>query len=82
MILLRDRLIIKKNKPKAENSQGIVLTETMVQNVMHGVVEEVGLEVKHIKVGDEVMYSPFHYDDLGDERIIVAEEDIWAITSR
>jgi co-chaperonin GroES (HSP10) len=80
MILLRDRLIVRPDKPKTEDASGLTLVTE--EKVKRGIVEEVGGGVKDVKKGDHIMYSPFHYDEVDEGTIIIAEEDVWAVLNR
>lgn len=78
---LRDRVIIKPDEETEEVAKGgiLVARASVLKPVNRGVVELVGTAVKEVKKGDKVIYSPYHYEEFDEGRIIVAEEDVWAI---
>ncbi len=83
---LRDRILIRPNKREEVTKGGIVLDATVASEpIKQGVVDEVGKGVKEVKKGDMVIYSPYHYENFDEDaygkRIIIAEEDVWAIVT-
>jgi len=64
---------------KEEESDGVYVPEDMKKRLSKGEVVNVGGEVTHVKVGDVVIFSPFHYDEITEDLLICDEQDIWGI---
>lgn len=68
-----DRVFVRIDK-KPQNSQGIILPDTAVNEQNYGTVESVGEKVTMVKAGDRVCFHIF--DDLPtpDENLVVVRE--------
>lgn len=79
---LADRVVLKPVAAEEKTASGIILPESAKEKPEQGKVVAVGKEVKEIKEGDIVLYSkygPTEVKVLGEELLIVKEEDVLAI---
>ena len=64
-----------------ETSEGIYVPDETKKRLSKGEVIGIGEEVKHVIVGDVVIFSPFHYDEVNEELFVVEENDIWGVVN-
>ena len=62
--------------PLKEEKSGITMAED--KKVFTGKVISIGKDVKEIHEGDTVIYSPFHFEEIGEVHI-ADERDVWCI---
>lgn len=75
---LGNRLLISPLKEDLKTSSGIILTKVDKER-SKGVVSAVGSECTKVKVGDSILFSPLHYEEIDADNWIIEEEDVWAI---
>jgi chaperonin GroES len=78
-IAVGDKLIVKYDSSKKETTKGgIILTDTSKDLPNEGEVISIGSEVKNIKVGDNILFSPYEYDEIENDFFIMSEYSVWA----
>lgn len=85
MILLGERVLIKKQKTEEEKVNGLYIPQSAVeegrvgQTLAVGEVVQLGTDcVEDIQVGDMVFFVKYDNVDFDSEHVIVLEEDIHA----
>lgn len=78
MKALGDKVLVKPEPQSDTTESGITLVEGGKKPLMKGTVISVGSEVKAVKNGDHILFSPFHYDEVDKNNIVMLEDDIWA----
>lgn len=55
---------------------GLVITSDPTQTAkpQKGEVIAIGADVKHVQVGDTVLYSQYGHEDLGEDDLVVVQE--------
>lgn len=77
---LGHRVLVEPIKEKLEEASGIVRPEdSKKREVAKGKVIAIGEEVKNVQVGQEVLFSPLHYDEISKELFVILDEDIWVL---
>lgn len=71
-----DRVVVKRNEPKTQVSS-IYVPDAFKRKEKKGVVVSVGEGVEHLKVGDKVAYGKFAGLEVGDDLILMREQDIF-----
>jgi chaperonin GroES len=78
-----DRLLIIRHKAEEKTSSGIYIPETAQESEDKGTVIAVGDDVKGIHEGEVVLFNqfiqPVKVSHMGDEHILLKQQDIWAI---
>ena len=78
---LGDRVVAVREEAKTQTASGIYLPDSSKEKPVMAKVQAVGSEVKHVKVGDQIVYKEYSTTELkvdGVEYLIVKEEDILA----
>ena len=78
---LSDRVVAVREEAKTQTASGLYLPDSSKEKPVVAVVQAVGSEVKHVKVGDRIVYKEYSTTDLKIDDIIfliVREEDILA----
>jgi len=78
---LADRVVAVKEAAQTKTASGIYLPEAAKEKAVVAVIKAVGPDVKHLKVGDRIIYKEYSTTELkidGTEYLVVKEEDILA----
>ena len=78
---LADRVVAVREEAKTQTASGIYLPDNAKEKPVLAVVKAVGADVKHVKVGDKIVYKEYSTTELkidGTEYLVVKEEDILA----
>jgi chaperonin GroES len=78
---LADRVVAVREEAKTQTASGIYLPDSSKEKPVMAEVKAVGGEVKHVKVGDKIIYKEYSTTELkidGVEYLVVKEEDILA----
>mgnify|MGYP001347533179 FL=1 len=78
---LADRVVAVREEAKTQTASGIYLPDSSKEKPVMAEVKAVGGEVKHVKVGDKIVYKEYSTTELkidGTEYLIVKEEDVLA----
>jgi len=78
---LADRVVAVREEAKTQTTSGIYLPESSKEKPVMAEVKAVGADVKHVKVGDKIVYKEYSTTELkinDVEYLIVKEEDILA----
>ena len=78
---LADRVVAVREEAKTQTASGIYLPDSSKEKPVMAEVKAVGGEVKHVKVGDKIIYKEYSTTELkidGTEYLIVKEDDILA----
>ena len=78
---LADRVVAIREEAKTQTASGIYLPDSSKEKPVMAEVKAVGGEVKHVKVGDKIVYKEYSTTELkidGVEYLVVKEEDILA----
>ena len=78
---LADRVVAIREEAKTQTASGIYLPDSSKEKPVMAEVKAVGGEVKHVKVGDKIIYKEYSTTELkidGTEYLIVKEEDVLA----
>lgn len=78
---LADRVVAVREEAKTQTASGIYLPDSSKEKPVVAVVQAVGSDVKHVKVGDRIVYKEYSTTDLkinDTDFLIVREEDILA----
>ena len=78
---LADRVVAVREEAKTQTASGIYLPDSSKEKPVMAEVKAIGGEVKHVKVGDKIIYKEYSTTELkidGVEYLVVKEEDILA----
>jgi chaperonin GroES len=78
---LADRVVATREEAKTQTASGIYLPDAAKEQPVVATVVAVGPDVKHIKVGDKIVYKEYAVTELRVETanyLIVKEEDVLA----
>ena len=78
---LADRIVAVREEAKTQTASGIYLPDSSKEKPVMAQVKAIGADVKHVKVGDKIIYKEYSTTELkidGTEYLIVKEEDILA----
>ena len=78
---LADRVVAVREEAKTQTASGIYLPDSSKEKPVMAQVNAIGADVKHVKVGDKIIYKEYSTTELkidGTEYLIVKEEDILA----
>ena len=78
---LADRVVAVREEAKKQTASGIYLPDSSKEKPVTAKVQAVGSDVKHVKVGDKIVYKEYSTTELkinDVEYLIVKEEDILA----
>ncbi len=78
---LADRVVAVREEAKTQTASGIYLPDSSKEKPVMAQVKAIGADVKHVKVGDKIIYKEYSTTELkidGTEYLIVKEEDILA----
>lgn len=76
---LGHRVTIKPDPVDDTTDAGIVLLDVSKKKMCRGTVVATGKHVTTVHKDDRVLYSPFHFDDVTKDLILIDEIDIWGI---
>jgi chaperonin GroES len=79
---LKDRLFVRYSEEEDKTPGGLYIPDSAKEKPQKGIVEEVGSEVKDIKVSDRILFDKYSgskitIDDI--EYLIIKEEDVLGI---
>lgn len=79
---LKDRLFVKYSEEEEKTAGGLYIPDSAKEKPQRGSVEEIGSEVKDIKVNDRILFDKYSgskitIDDV--EYLIIKEEDVLGI---
>lgn len=78
---LADRVVASRVAAQNKTASGIYIPEDAKEKPVIALVEAIGPDVKHLKIGDKIVYKEYSTTDLkidGQEYLIVKEEDVLA----
>lgn len=78
---LADRVVAVREEAKTQTASGIYLPDSSKEKPVMAQVKAIGADVKHVKVGDKIIYKEYSTTELkidGTEYLIVKEEDVLA----
>ena len=78
---LADRVVATREEAKTQTASGIYLPETAKEKPVMAKVVAIGPDVKHIKVGDQIVYKDYATTELtidATDYLLVKEEDVLA----
>jgi chaperonin GroES len=78
---LADYVVAEQEKAEAKTASGFYLPDAAKEKPKTSKIVAVGSDVKHVKVGDRIIYKSFTGTEIkhdGTEYIVVKEEDILA----
>ena len=78
---LADRVVAVREEAKTQTASGIYLPDSSKEKPVLAEVKAVGTDVKHVKVGDKIIYKEYSTTELkidNVEYLIVKEDDILA----
>lgn len=78
---LADRVVAVREEAKTQTASGIYLPDNAKEKPVMAEVKAVGSDVKHVKVGDKIVYKEYSTTELkidNVEYLVVKEEDILA----
>jgi chaperonin GroES len=78
---LADRVVAVREEAKTQTASGIYLPDSSKEKPVMAEVKAVGTDVKHVKVGDKIIYKEYSTTELKIdtvEYLIVKEDDILA----
>lgn len=78
---LADRVVAVREEAKTQTASGIYLPDNAKERPVLAVVKAVGADVKHVKLGDKIVYKEYSTTELkidSTEYLVVREEDILA----
>ncbi len=78
---LADRVVATREEAKAQTASGLYLPEAAKEKPASATVVAIGPDVKHIKVGEHIIYKDYATTELtidATDYIIVKEEDVLA----
>ncbi len=78
---LADRVVAVREEAKTQTASGIYLPDSSKEKPVLAEVKAVGTDVKHVKVGDKIIYKEYSTTELKIdtvEYLIVKEDDILA----
>ena len=78
---LADRVVAVREEAKTQTASGIYLPDSSKEKPVMAQVKAIGAGVKHVKVGDKIIYKEYSTTELkidNVEYLIVKEEDILA----
>ena len=78
---LADRVVAVREEAKTQTASGIYLPDNAKEKPVMAEVKAVGADVKHVKVGDKIVYKEYSTTELkinDIEYLVVKEEDILA----
>ena len=79
---LKERVFVSYAEEAERTAGGIYLPETAKEKPQKGKVEAVGIEVKEVKVGDNILFDKYSGSKInidGVDYLILKEEDILGI---
>jgi len=80
---LFDKILIKRPPEFSETEGGIVIPDMYREKAMNGEVISMGTDVKHVKVGQTVMFRKYAGTDVSfnedEEYLIISEQDVLGI---
>ena len=78
---LADRVVAVREEAKTQTASGIYLPDSSKEKPVMAEIKAVGTDVKHVKVGDKIIYKEYSTTELKIdtvEYLIVKEDDILA----
>ena len=80
---LFDKVLIKRPEEFSETPGGLIIPETSREKAMNGEVVSIGADVKHVKIGDTIMFRKYAGTDItfNDENqyLIISEQDVLGV---
>lgn len=76
---LGDRVVATRAETKSQTKSGLFLPDQAKEKPVVAVVQSVGKDVKHVKIGDTILYKEYSVTEVsveGTEYLIVKEEDV------
>lgn len=78
---LGDRVVAVREEAKAQTASGLYLPDSSKEKPVIAEVKAIGADVKHVKVGDKIVYKEYATTELkidNVEYLVLREEDILA----
>ncbi len=78
---LADRVVAVREKAQAKTASGLYLPDNAKEKPVVAKIEAIGPDVKHLKVGDKIIYKEYSTTELKVDDVdylIVKEEDVLA----
>lgn len=78
---LANRVVAVREKTAAKTASGIYLPESSKEKSTTATVEAIGPDVKHVKIGDKIVYKDYTATELkidSTDYLVIKEEDILA----
>ncbi len=79
---LKDRVFVSYSEESEKTAGGIYIPDTAKEKPQRGIVESIGIEVKSVKAGDQVLFDKYSGSKIQmeeEEYLIIKEEDILGI---
>jgi chaperonin GroES len=79
---LKDRVFVSYSEESEKSAGGIYIPDSAKEKPQKGKVESIGLEVKSVKAGDQVLFDKYSGSKIlleEKEYLIIKEEDILGI---
>ena len=76
------KVVIRPKEDEETTSSGIIVVDAHTKKHAEGIIESISDEVKEVKVGDKVYYSPLLFEEIIHNEItfhVIEECDIHAI---
>ncbi len=79
---LKERVFVSYTEELEKTSGGLFIPDAAKEKPQKGTIEAVGTEVKHVKVGDVVLFDKYSGSKInldGQEYLILKEEDVLGV---
>jgi chaperonin GroES len=79
---LKDRVFVSYSEESDKTAGGLYIPDSAKEKPQKGKVEAIGLEVKSVKAGDQVLFDKYSGSKINleeEEYLIIKEEDILGI---
>jgi len=80
---LFDKILIKRPAEMEETEGGILIPQTSREKAMNGKVISIGDDVKHVKIGETIMFRKYAGTDVtfddNNQYLIISEQDVLGI---
>ena len=82
---LADRIVAKSLEAESKTSAGLYIPDSAKKKSQMGEVLAIGVDVKEVKVGDQIIYSEYGPNEVkidGQELLLLKEEDVLAVVKK
>lgn len=78
---LGNRVLLEPIKESSTDSSGLVRPEdSKKKEILRGKIVGVGSFVDfELNVGQEVLFSPYHYEEIRKDLFVIEDKDIWVV---